>query len=146
MSSQKTANLKLHKWVKSDPIKMTEFNENFQKIDAAIAAGAKIATGSYVGTGTYGSSNPCSLTFDFAPRLFMLFWNVGLLWKFTSGDMFMINLEGIETDYKRLWSSSSNSFWAKKSEDGRTISWYYTYNANAQCNYKGDKYFYVAIA
>lgn len=69
MSSQKTANLKLHKWVKSDPIKMTEFNENFQKIDAAIAAGAKIATGSYVGTGTYGSSNPCSLTFDFPPQI-----------------------------------------------------------------------------
>ncbi|MCI9468902.1 MAG: hypothetical protein HFG45_06340, partial [Oscillospiraceae bacterium] len=69
MSSQKTTHLKLHRWIKSDPIKMAEFNENFQKLDEAIAAGAKIATGSYVGTGTYGSSNPCSLTFDFVPQI-----------------------------------------------------------------------------
>lgn len=31
----------------------------------AIENGVKISTGSYVGTGTSGSSNPCSLTFDF---------------------------------------------------------------------------------
>jgi hypothetical protein len=36
MSSQKTPNLNLHKWVLSDPIKMGEFNENFAKIDAAV--------------------------------------------------------------------------------------------------------------
>ena len=32
---------------------------------------AKIQTGSYVGTGTYGASNPCSLTFDFTPKIFL---------------------------------------------------------------------------
>jgi hypothetical protein len=37
-----------------------------------IANGVKIATGSYTGTGTYGSSNPCSLTFDFAPELIII--------------------------------------------------------------------------
>lgn len=31
--------------------------------------GQSIATGSYIGTGTYGPSNPCSLTFNFAPKL-----------------------------------------------------------------------------
>ncbi|MBS1384437.1 MAG: hypothetical protein HPZ90_08585, partial [Flavonifractor sp.] len=29
----------------------------------------KIATGSYTGTGTYGADNPCSLTFNFSPKL-----------------------------------------------------------------------------
>ena len=33
---------------------------------------AKIQTGSYVGTGTYGASNPCSLTFDFEPKLILI--------------------------------------------------------------------------
>ena len=33
---------------------------------------AKIQTGSYVGTGTYGASNPCSLTFDFVPKLILI--------------------------------------------------------------------------
>lgn len=33
---------------------------------------AKIAVGSYVGTGTYGKDNPCSLTFDFVPRILVL--------------------------------------------------------------------------
>lgn len=44
----------------------------FSELSAAIAAGTKIATGSYVGTGTYGSSNPCSLTFDFEPKLIII--------------------------------------------------------------------------
>ena len=38
---------------------------------------AKIQTGSYVGTGTYGASNPCSLTFDFAPK-WLIFCGISL--------------------------------------------------------------------
>ena len=33
---------------------------------------SRIQTGSYVGTGTYGSDNPCSLTFDFVPKLVII--------------------------------------------------------------------------
>lgn len=33
MSSQKTTNLNMHKWVPTDPVQREEFNENFQKID-----------------------------------------------------------------------------------------------------------------
>ncbi len=33
------------------------------------AGAVQIATGSYVGTGTYGADHPCSLTFDFSPKL-----------------------------------------------------------------------------
>jgi len=34
MSSEKTTNLKMHKWVPTDPVQMTEFNDNFGKIDS----------------------------------------------------------------------------------------------------------------
>lgn len=39
---------------------------------SGLMGGARIQTGSYVGTGTYGSSNPCSLTFDFVPQLVII--------------------------------------------------------------------------
>ena len=41
MSTKKTANLGLHSWVKSDPFKMQEFNENFDAIDKAVAGKAE---------------------------------------------------------------------------------------------------------
>lgn len=37
------------------------------------ATAPKIATGSYVGTGKYGSNNPNSLTFEFDPKLVLIF-------------------------------------------------------------------------
>ena len=33
---------------------------------------AKIQTGSYKGTGTYGASHPCSLTFNFVPKIVII--------------------------------------------------------------------------
>ena len=44
----------------------------FNAVKGLLGGGAKIATGSYIGTGTYGASNPCSLTFDFAPKFFVV--------------------------------------------------------------------------
>lgn len=35
--------------------------------------GARIATGSYVGTGTYGSGNPNTLTFEFEPKIVIVY-------------------------------------------------------------------------
>ena len=34
MSTNKTANLGLHSWVRSDPFKMAEFNDNFDKLES----------------------------------------------------------------------------------------------------------------
>ena len=63
----------------------TGLAELWSLVKAEDAKGVKIAAGSYVGTGTYGSSNPNSLTFDFVPKIVMLFtdktgriqWNSG---------------------------------------------------------------------
>ena len=83
-----TPNLNLYK---KDPIAdgndffniKTMMNDNWDKIDEKVKAAlddigdlqseqVRIATGSYVGTGTYGALNPCSLTFDFAPKLLIV--------------------------------------------------------------------------
>ena len=50
---EKTENLKLNVWEKSDPILVGDFNEDNRKIDAAVGALQKerIYMGSYVGNG-----------------------------------------------------------------------------------------------
>ena len=50
---EKTENLKLNVWEKTDPILVVDFNEDNRKIDAAVAAlqGEHIYVGSYVGDG-----------------------------------------------------------------------------------------------
>ena len=52
MSTNKTETLGLHSWVETDPVLMSEFNDNFSAIDEAIAGGLKIHTGGYVGDST----------------------------------------------------------------------------------------------
>lgn len=54
-------------------------NDAFQQIKTLVDnaqssadSKARVQTGSYVGTGTYGKDNPCSVTFDFIPRFFMI--------------------------------------------------------------------------
>ena len=55
-------------------------NDVFQQIktlidnvQASADGKARIQTGSYVGTGTYGASHPCSLTFDFVPKIVYIY-------------------------------------------------------------------------
>lgn len=80
---------------------------------------AKIATGSYTGTGTYGSSNPCSLTFDFVPSAVFVLGNVysGMLLKPSenTGNAIAINGNKIMlikswTNVVEWYSSSSNAY------------------------------------
>lgn len=153
MSSQKTTNLGLHKWVLSDPVKMAEFNENFQKIDAAIAAGAKIATGSYVGTGTYGSANPCSLTFDFPPRFLLLFSDlpyrkdyVSSVWNAQGGIVLLSRaMESVQ-----IYESNGTKGYLRLAWSGNTLSWYYEVsgggsNVLLQYNQLNTTYYHAAI-
>ena len=63
----KTENLKLNVWEKTDPIHAKDFNDNFQTLDSAVQVCSKIAYGSYVGTGYNGENHPNRL--DFADTL-----------------------------------------------------------------------------
>ena len=136
-----------------------------------VAGGAKIETGSYVGTGTYGSSNPCSLTFDFAPKvLFML--GVASTTISSGGLTYTALLSGITSttsdtqnfaincsilpNYPTFnayfgfsYASLLSHSYAFKSEDGKTIYWYHRTDALNQLNNTSTSYtynyYYLAI-
>lgn len=94
---------------------------------------AKIATGSYVGTGTYGSSNPCSLTFPFSPKLVLFFsqysensWTAFMYANPYESRMFILP-SVLTTDYTAIGFPGcryTTASYAKRSADGKTISWY----------------------
>ena len=128
---------------------------------ANIVTAPTIVTGSYVGTGDYnsgtgwGSSNPTSLTFDFAPKLLIIGWqetldngfftsNLGE--RVTSDNYYSIYTGALTTQFKqyRGFGDPSGSY-AKRSSDGKTITWYATGHANAQRNDRRYKYYYLAI-
>ena len=122
-----------------------------------IGGAARIETGSYVGTGTYGADNPNSLTFGFAPKLFSIYGG-----RYISLDNYQIfslydgncvnpivPFDILFTSYRRGLApgapenNSANSY-AKKSEDGKTISWYAS-DAPSQNNSSSECYYYFAI-
>lgn len=103
--------------------------------------GAKIVTGSYVGTGTYGQSNPCKLTFDFAPKM-LIFWGSGTATStYSSSHPAILRWGG--TTLVTVSSYGANTF----SYDGNTVSWYLSYgdSADSQWNASGNTYYYTAI-
>ena len=66
MSTNKTSNLNLNSWEASDPVKRTEFNENFTALDAAWGdletAKAGIVVGTYTGDGAASRTIPLGFT------------------------------------------------------------------------------------
>lgn len=117
------------------------------------ATAPKIATGSYVGTGKYGPDNPNSLTFEFPPKLlFITQYN-------SDGNFYGANSIGrnpmdcsiLTTSYTAglgfsdVSSSDGLSGYAKKTEDGKTITWYHSRSANSQANHAQYVYYYFAI-
>lgn len=118
---------------------------------SSLGGGAKIQTGSYVGTGTYGSSNPCSLTFDFVPVAFYI-----------SGPVASAENTCAGVAIKRLNNSNQSGFLvinlgynSTTSQnpvynfpckfDGKTISYWAIAGPGYQCNVSGYAYMYYAI-
>ena len=131
----------------------------------------KIQTGSYVGTGTYGASNPCSLTFNFVPKL-LIFFNKDCNGLFLTdgysevGYIGIVNLTTLTTSYTQggVVSSSFSDYdgsdystingYSLKSSNGKTIKWYckgsksgFTYPriAEAQLNENNITYYYMGV-
>lgn len=123
-------------------------------LDNAVTA-PKIDTGSYTGTGTYGASNPNSLTFAFEPKLVFMFKDkfpvYGSVSSTTSYPVYGTTI-GMTTTYSRSLfniygrrSGDDYYLYAKKSSDGKTLSWYHEARADDQMNDSGVTYRYIAI-
>ncbi len=104
---------------------------------------AKIATGSYVGTGTYGASNPCSLTFDFKPRIFSITAEYKLYFN-------LLYTNRLTNIYEEVFkTNSSPAFPLYMRIENNTLLWYaetYDYaSPGQQWNKVGTTYYYIAL-
>ena len=113
-------------------------------IDSILKDNARIQAGSYVGTGTYGADNPCTLTFDFSPKVIAIntkdpYYTVFLTPILIKG---LTNIDYITSyitangniRYDSLHSTWGNNF----------VSWYGR-SATSQLNWNNITYNYIAI-
>lgn len=118
---------------------------------------AMVQVVSYVGTGTYGSSNPNSLTFDFAPSVVRLLGEISNGDNFTVCSSYPVNAnhgfystilftEALTTIYAARLGFSKNNYtssYCKISQDGKTVTWYN--DGSDQINTAGYTYYFLAI-
>lgn len=127
--------------------------------------GGQIELVSYVGTGKAGASNPCSVTFNnIVPRVLVMLaaYEPEAYMSHNTTRSFVNACEGgviilcdkLTTEYDQYMGfdimasgSMSNKACAKKSEDGKTISWYIgdTTQDNVQANIAGWTYYILGI-
>jgi hypothetical protein len=135
---------------------------------------AKIETGSYVGTGYNGEANANSLSFSFAPKVLMIFTSKGIVHHnglynsygtvLAGGNVAIGYPAALTTSYQAdslfeyYYGNGGGDMYAKKSDDGKTISWYNSYRyysdeqeeyiyayGERQLNAANTTYYYVAI-
>ena len=114
---------------------------------------------SYVGNDKFGGlENACIVNVEFAPKVLIYLGytqiNNGVQTGAACGDYNRENFilcDALTTNFKSgagFYSASSGSSgerYCKKSEDGKTITWYNTGSSSAQLNSSGFRYFVLAI-
>lgn len=152
---KKTKNFELNQWESTDRILMDDFNNDNDKIDAALGTlktasesqaatlaqhaatltqlgNCRIYTTSYYGNGKFGSNSPNTLTFSAAPLVMLVFGATEAMFcSPTSGRGFS-------------WDAASNYMIDCYYKDG-TVTWYSTSNANGQMNRLGYGYQVIAL-
>ena len=103
---------------------------------------AKVQVVSYVGTGTYGSSNPNSLTFDFAPKVVIVNGH-RVMSSYTNSYSIILSPQS-GAGVSILGSNRGYVYWVICEATDRTVSWYADSYSN-QLNERGMKYVAVAI-
>ena len=109
----------------------------------------KIQTGSYVGTDTYGASNPCSLTFDFVPKIIIVkYYNYDSSGTTTPLTLtrwgFIIAAYLLDSNYKKYTvMDAANDNDMQMKIINKTI-YYYASNTMYQMNAK-TTYFFMAL-
>lgn len=126
---------------------------------AGIGAG-QVQAFSYAGTGQNGSANPTSITFGFAPKcvVFLMrkntngaFENMSLLLSKSSYGGSIVEITDLMTTSFTIsrgvgFNGYNGTYYGKKSEDGKTISWYNTESAAFQFNGSNETYYGIALA
>ena len=120
------------------------FVDGYLKDIGGNKVGPRIETGSYVGTGTSGASNPCSLTFDFTPKILLMHRTGTYAYsEYTHCMVFVWNI----TNHFDVGNAGDRTNIVTYS--GNTISWYNTTgnleSAGQQLNGSGTTYWYTAI-
>lgn len=133
MSSNKTSNLGLHSWVRSDPFKMDEFNDNFDKLDqavgenkAAVATIPKFACDSYTGDGQVNRK----IGLDFTPKMVFVDGSINATYAYW------------QALFEKPTKYGTSYIILEIVEGGFQVS-YYGYNATT--NTDGTEYRYFAI-
>ena len=145
MAINHTTNYQLCQWEATDKVLRTDFNQDNQKIDAALAAlsesagNCHIQMGSYTGTGEYGEDAPNSLTFDFEPKL--IFMDVGTCYTVNQYPMYFIFQRGVDMAAGPGSKGSGNQItWS-----GHSVTWYSPSTPEKQFNKSGTEYLYIAL-
>ena len=137
MASNQTSNYGLNQWEATDQVLRTEFNDDNQKIDGALAGkgNCQIVYGGYQATNTSGNNGACTLTFPGKPLLLMILDDVrGGHMVMTSGAKYaFLSYFDYDVTYrvKVEWPTLNSVKW-------------WSNNAFNQAN-DGGKYHYVAL-
>ena len=140
MATNHTTNYQLCQWEATDKVLRTDFNQDNQKIDAALAGkgNCSVASGSYTGTGSYGAASAITLTFPFQPKLLCLAEKNAMY-----GSCYTLLIRG-QTAFCYLTSNGGGNSgvcsWGENS-----VTWYSQQNAMCQFNTPGTEYCYVAV-
>ena len=134
MASNQTTNYGLHLWEPEDDFLRTEFNENNEKVDAALGeialAGLKLVSGSYIGDG----STTKRLTFPFSPKLIFISINAA-----GAGHSILVNGQ------EQSCNIAYNTYGFSVSWEDSSVTFSTGANATVLCNSSGQKYYYCAI-
>ena len=129
-------------------------DEMIAELTPLIGERAKVVCGTYVGSGTWGENNPCTLTFDFIPKVI-------LFPEYSAGEN-QIDFKFLLRPFDRAsWRSTTNTqnskYYCNVSWDEKSVSWWTVYDGGAgnppsevsmvggQNNASGTIYHYTAI-
>lgn len=140
-----TEHYQLHQWEPGDAFLRTDFNEDLEKIDAALEdkGNCRIATGSYAGTGEYGKAHPNTIQLPFPAQIVLL--DVSTCHSFNSTPEYYLLFRQAAEFMPDDTSNGSNVLtWSDSA-----VSWYYTDSHSDgpfyQFNKSGQTYQYIII-
>ena len=136
----KTENYQLNKPEPADPLRLADFNENADIIDAALGAVPNIATGTYTGDGTANRT----INLGFTPKAIFVCSNQGATCHTSSTGATMIH-GGLVLPDKALSYGGSAPIALAITDEGLQVSYYNGTTFYNCTNTNNRVYHYVAL-